>query len=477
VRARLFWKLGWIYLGLLLGVLLVAILYSSHDPAAAPLRQRLLLASFVVLLLGIAATVAYSRGFSARIERLVAFSRRVAEGDFRPLAANHPGDELGRLADSLNDTAARLDRTMQSLSGERHRSSAILRSMVEGVAVVDATEKIVFSNRAFADILNLDTSSIEGRRVIEVLRNSDLLGLIRRALQGEEGLGTDLAMGIVQPRSFAVTATPVKVLESGATVRGGADVAAAPTADKPSGAVVVLHDVSELRRLERVRQDFVANVSHEFKTPLTAIQGFAETLLAGALDDPENNRRFLRTIREHATRLARLTDDLLRLAQIEAGRLELEFYPVGVTELVERCAETTLFKASGKQIALEIDVPPGLPPMRGDAALLREVLQNLLDNAVQYTAAGGCIRVTAAVESRGVAITVADTGIGIPLADQERIFERFYRVDTARSREAGGTGLGLSIARHIVEAHGGRIGVESEVGVGSRFSFSIPLAA
>jgi two-component system phosphate regulon sensor histidine kinase PhoR len=305
------------------------------------------------------------------------------------------------------------------------------------------------------------------------VRNSDLLGLIRRALKGEEGLQTDIAMGIVQQRTFAITATPVQALESAVA---GASVAP-PVAEKPSGAVVVLHDVTELRRLERVRQDFVANVSHEFKTPLTAIQGFAETLLAGAMEDSRSNRRFLEIIRDHAVRLARLTNDLLKLARIEAGKLEVEFFPVQLMEVIERSAETTLLKASRKQIALEVDVPPDLPMVRGDASLLRDVLQNLVDNAIQYTPEGGRIRVSAEVGSREVVVCVADTGIGIPLADQERIFERFYRVDAARSREAGGTGLGLSIAKHIVEAHGGRLWVESEIGHGSKFSFSLSLAA
>ena len=236
----------------------------------------------------------------------------------------------------------------------------------------------------------------------------------------------------------------------------------------------MLHDVTELRRLERVRQDFVANVSHEFKTPLTAIQGFAETLLGGAINDPRNNGRFLGIIRDHAIRLARLTDDLLKLARIEAGKLEVQLLPVGVMDLVERCAETALLKSSQKQISLEIDVPPGLPPMRGDAGLLRDVLQNLIDNAIQYTPPGGRIQVSAVAHEHEIVITVSDTGIGIPLADQERIFERFYRVDAARSREAGGTGLGLSIAKHIVEVHGGRLWVESEVGMGSKFFFAIP---
>ena len=335
--------------------------------------------------------------------------------------------------------------------------------MVEGVAVIDAHERLVFCNRAFSEILNIDSKSSEGRPLIEVVRNSELTGLIRKALDGEEGLQSDIVTGIVLQQSFSVTAAPVKALEPFPS-------------QKPSGAVVVLHDVTELRRLERVRQDFVANVSHEFKTPLTAIQGFAETLLGGALEDPKNNRRFLEIMRDHANRLARLTDDLLKLARIEAGKLELEFSPVGVIEFIERCAETALMKASRKQITLDIEIPPGLPPVRGDASLLRDVLQNLVDNAIQYTPPGGRIRVSARVNSNEMVIEVADTGIGIPLIDQERIFERFYRVDAARSREAGGTGLGLSIAKHIIDAHDGRLWVESTVGEGSRFSFSIPLA-
>jgi two-component system phosphate regulon sensor histidine kinase PhoR len=449
-------------------VIRMALPLAQIDLSLAELRRRLFSASLVMLLLGGAASLVYFRVFAARVERLKDFSRRVAAGDFRPLPAERARDELAELADTLNETARRLDGTIRSLSGERHRSSAILRSMVEGVAVIDAGEKIVFSNRAFSEILSLDPAAIEGRPVIEVVRHSDLLGLIRRALAGEEGLQNDIALGIVHPRNFAVTAAPVQALEATATAGGDG---------KPAGAVVVLHDVSELRRLERVRQDFVANVSHEFKTPLTAIQGFAETLLGGALEDPRSNRRFLEIIREHAVRLARLTDDLLKLARIEAGKLEVQFSAVSVLELVERCAETTLLKASRKRIVLEIDVPAELPAVRGDAMLLREVLQNLLDNAIQYTPEGGRIHVSATAGEREVILTVADTGIGIPLADQVRIFERFYRVDAARSREAGGTGLGLSIAKHIVETHGGRLWVISEVGHGSAFSFSIPLAS
>jgi two-component system phosphate regulon sensor histidine kinase PhoR len=462
VRARLFWKLGLTYVAVLVAVVIA---YSLYQPSEH--RLRLLGLAAILLVAGVALSFFFSNSFSSRVDRLKNFAKRISDGDFRPLDLDGPQDELTDLGDALNQTAARLDREIRMLSGERNRSSAILRSMVEGVAVVDPQERMVFCNRAFSEIFNVDPSSGEGHALIEVVRNSELLSLIRKALRGEEGLQSEIAMGIAQIQYFSVSATPVRAIEPGP----------AGTVGKITGAVVVLHDVTELRRLERVRQDFVANVSHEFKTPLTAIQGFTETLLGGALDDPKNNVRFLHIIRNHAMRLARLTDDLLKLARIEAGKMEVEFFSVGLMELIEGCAETALMKASKKQITLDIEVPSGLPAVRGDAELLKDVLQNLLDNAIQYTPAGGRIHVTASANAKDATVTVSDTGIGIPLADQERIFERFYRVDAARSREAGGTGLGLSIAKHIMEAHGGRLRVESEVGKGSKFSFSIPLAA
>jgi two-component system phosphate regulon sensor histidine kinase PhoR len=349
-----------------------------------------------------------------------------------------------------------MDATIRVLTDERNRSAAILRSMIEGVAVISAQERVLFSNRAFSQILGVDTVAVEGRPLVEVVRQSDLLGIIKRALAGREEISSEILVGTLRPRSFAVTASPVR-------------------ADGPTGAVLVLHEITELRRLERVRQDFAANISHEFRTPLTAIQGFAETLLGGALDDTSNRRRFVEIIRNHAARLARLTEDLLKLSRIEAGQLQIELLPVSVDHLIEACLETARLKAAQRNLTLDVRVPPDLPLVRGDANRLQEVLQNLLDNAVQYTLPGGRIELSASRVGDAVVLTVADTGIGIPQAEQGRIFERFYRVDAARSREAGGTGLGLSIARHIVDAHGGRLWVESVVGEGSYFHFSIPV--
>jgi two-component system, OmpR family, phosphate regulon sensor histidine kinase PhoR len=463
--AAIFAKFGLSYFVLLLALVLI---FDLSSPA--PLRHRILIPSLFVLVAGVIIWLVYLRNFARGIRRLEDFLSHVGEGALHPLPSADSSDDFADLASALNEMAARVDRTIRSLSGERNQSSAILRSMVEGVAVIDADERIVFSNRAFSEILNLESAHIEGRPVIEIVRNTDLLELIHRVLQGGEGSSSNIAIGIVQQRNFSATAAPVLPLDAGAHAAQQAEFR------KPTGAVVVLHDVTELRRLERVRQDFVANVSHEFKTPLTAIQGFAETLLGGAIDDPTNNRRFLEIIRDHAARLASLTNDLLKLARIEAGKLEVEFVPVSFLEVVESCEETTLLKARRKEISFETEIAGDLPAVRGDRGLLHEVLQNLLDNAIQYTPAGGKIVVNARGNAHEVVVTVSDTGIGVPIADQERIFERFYRVDAARSREAGGTGLGLSIAKHIVEAHGGHLWVESEVGRGSKFSFSLLLA-
>ena len=480
MRAKLFSKLTLIYLFLLVVLCLVVDLFAEHAlqrAALQPAMQDTLLAHFriqlflilaAVVLIGAVAYVVCSMRLASRVGQLQDFSARLGATELRPLSLDGPNDELARLADSLNTSAARLDRTVRSLGSERDRSSAILRSMVEGVGVIDARERLVFWNEAFSEILNIDGGAAEGRPVIEVIRNTKVLKLIRRALKGEESLQDDITTGIVQLRMFAVTSAPVRALDPGTLLLN---------TGLPSGAVVVLHDVTELRRLERVRQDFVANVSHEFKTPLTAIQGFAETLLGGALEDDKNNRRFLEIIRDHATQLARVTDDLLKLARIEAGKLDVQFGPINIADVVDACAETTQLRAGRKGIDFESDLPADLPLVRGDARLLREVIQNLLDNAVQYTPKGGRVAIQADAGGRDVIVTVVDTGIGIPLADQERIFERFYRVDAARSREEGGTGLGLSIARHIVETLGGRLSVESEVGQGSRFSFSLPKMA
>jgi two-component system phosphate regulon sensor histidine kinase PhoR len=419
-------------------------------------RRKLWLWSLLIYLFAGAIAMLMSRGYTDRIERLREFSRRVAEGDFRPLPSDGSGDSLEALRISLNQTASRLDRTIRTLTEERNLSAAILGSMVEGVAVVNAGERLVFANPGFASILGLDVPPVAGSSLLEVVRQTELIGAVRRVLAGEPRVESEIVTGTLRQHYFAATV---------ASVREG----------ETSGAVIVLHDITDLRKLERIRRDFVANVSHEFRTPLTAIQGFAETLIGGAIDDPQNRGRFLAIILEHSRRLARLTEDLLRLSQMDAEQLELEIRAVSVAQLIESCYETAQRRAADKGLTLSLNLPSQLPDVAADNRRLQEVLQNLLDNAIQYTLPGGKIVLSAETRGDEVIFTVADTGIGIPQADQPRIFERFYRVDVARSREAGGTGLGLSISKHLVEAHGGRIWVESDVGVGSKFHFAVPV--
>ena len=426
------------------------------DDALGKFRRQLWLWSLLILLFTGAIALWISRSYADRIERLREFSRRVAEGDFRPLQSDGKGDTLEALGGSLNQTAERLDRTIRTLTEERNLSSAILGSMVEGVAVVNAAERLVFANPGFAEILGLDVHPVSGSSLLEIVRQRELIDAVRRVLAGEPRVESEIVTGTLRQHFFAATV---------ASVRAG----------ETSGAVIVLHDITELRKLERIRRDFVANVSHEFRTPLTAIQGFAETLIAGAINDPNNRDRFLAIILDHSRRLARLTEDLLRLSEMDAERLELEIRRASVSQLVESCYETAQRRANEKGLSLSLELPASLPDVAGDARRLQEVLQNLLDNAIQYTLPNGRIVLSAETKNDEVILTVADTGIGIPQSDQPRIFERFYRVDAARSREAGGTGLGLAIAKHLIEAHGGRLWVESEIGVGSKFHFAVPI--
>jgi two-component system, OmpR family, phosphate regulon sensor histidine kinase PhoR len=437
-------------------ILRFALPLETVDEILWAFRRSLWLSSMVILLIAGAASLFVSRNFTDRVERLKEFSLRVAEGDFRPLPSNRSGDALEELGASLSQTAARLDRTIHTLTEERNLSSAILGSMVEGVAVVNASERLVFANPGFDEILGLDVPAQSGSALLEVVRQTELIEAVRRVLHGESRVEAEIVTGTLRQHFFAATI---------ASVRAG----------ETSGAVIVLHDITELRKLERVRRDFVANVSHEFRTPLTAIQGFAETLIAGAINDPQNRGRFLEIILEHSCRLARLTEDLLVLSKMDADRLELEVRRVSVAQLIESCYETAQRSALERDLRISLNLPNRLPDITGDARRLAEVLQNLLDNSIQYTLPGGQIMLSAEAFDNEVVFTVSDTGIGIPQADQPRIFERFYRVDVARSREAGGTGLGLAIAKHLVEVHNGRLWVESEVGQGSQFHFSVPI--
>src|SRR5512145_1696634 len=301
----------------------------------------------------------------------------------------------------------------------------------------------------------------EGKPLLEVIRNTELHEALREGRADTEGGVSHRELRLASPveRRVQVNAVPLRL---------GADEV---------GVVMVLHDVTELRRLEQVRTEFVANVSHELRTPLTAIQGYLETLQAGALEDTQLARRFLEIVARHTERLGRLLNDLTDLSNIELGKVSLRIEPTVLGEVVDSVIGIIRPRAHSGGVTLEAALPPDVPPVKADRDRLAQILINLVDNAVKYTPAGGQVTVTADLAPGDmVEIAVRDTGVGIPAADLPRITERFYRVDKARSRELGGTGLGLAIVKHLVIAHGGELRIESELDKGTTVRFTLPVA-
>jgi len=393
---------------------------------------------------------------------LVSISRTaelMAKGDLSRKALVNSGDEIGDLAASLNSLAEEIKGRIDGISSEKAKLDAVLASMFEGLVVTDEQEKVVLMNPSLRRLFSVKEDP-QGSKLIEVLRNTAVQEMADKIILEKERLVTgEIRVFVPEEKVLRVNGVPI--------IRRG----------RLEGAVMVFHDITELRRLEKVRQDFVANVSHELRTPLSSIKGYAETLLDGAVEDKGHAREFIGIIHQESDRLANLINDLLDLARIESGNMELSKAPFDVLAVAKRAVESMGGQARAKSIKLGITAFSGVLPLAvGDEFGFRQVLTNLLDNALKYTPEGG--GVTISVEAAGgfLQVNVADTGIGISPADIPRIFERFYRVDKARSREAGGTGLGLSIVKHIVQAHGGRVWVESAPGSGSVFSFTIPSA-
>ncbi|MBI3566128.1 MAG: PAS domain-containing sensor histidine kinase, partial [Elusimicrobia bacterium] len=301
-------------------------------------------------------------------------------------------------------------------------------------------------------------AAARGRRYLETLRHNGIVELISGVLR--DGRPAAQEVRLFAPEELVFDAHAAPLVQEG----------------RVAGALLVLHDITRLRRLEQMRRDFVANVSHELRTPLASIKGFAETLRAGAVDDKENRLDFLKTIEDHADRLTKLVDDLLDLSAIESGHRAPKLAPTDLSEALAASGRSFAPAAEERGVRLECPAPGRLPPVAADADQLRQILANLLDNAIKYTEPGGRVELAAEPWDGGARVSVRDTGVGIPETDLPRVFERFYRVDKARAREAGGTGLGLSIVKHLVEAQGGQVSVESRQPGGSVFRFTLRAA-
>ena len=359
------------------------------------------------------------------------------------------------MANVLDDTARQLGLRLTDMARERAHMDAILTGMVEGVALVNQNGRLVLSNPAGRSMLRLSAAS-EGLHYLEVVRQPDVAAQLANALAGRPPAPVEVQLEPASRRTYVANVVPV------IGERGG-------------GAVLVLHDITDLRRADQVRRDFVANVSHELRTPLTAIRGYVEALLDGPTA-PDETRRFLEIIARHADRMERLVRDLLRLARLDAGQETLEFSDCSVAAVVAAAGHEldALLTSRGQQ--LQTTIAPDATLVRGDPAKLHDVLRNLLENAMNYSPPGGTIEVSARQAIGTVEITVADRGPGVPEADLNRIFERFYRVDRSRTRDPGGTGLGLSIVRHLVELHRGQVAAANRDGGGAIFTITLPAA-
>jgi len=342
------------------------------------------------------------------------------------------------------------------LGVEKARLDAILRHMADGILLVDSKKRIQMLNPAAEQMLSISAREAIGKDHLEITHHFDLDERLARVLRSGE------------PESLEIRrAQPdLQVLEARLALAG---------ATTDSGVLIMLRDITRSRQLEQMRTEFVSNVTHELRTPLTAIRGFAETLLEGALEEPETAHHFVEIMKRESDHLGALIEDLLDLSRIESGKFKMRRGHVLLQDLIPDTLDRLAPRAEQKEQRLTVEVSPDLPYIEGDAARLSQVLVNLVDNAIKYTPARGAVHAKAFQNQDGIILQISDTGVGIPQPDLARVFERFYRVDKARTRATGGTGLGLSIVKHIVDSHGGRITVESEVGVGTTFTVTLPL--
>ncbi len=389
------------------------------------------------------------------INRIIQVSRKFSEGDFSRRIMHGSKDEIDELAATLNKMAQDIEDKIKEIRKQNQELSAVLNSMIEGVIVVDKAGYVVSINPTVEKIFGVIKGKVEGKYFLEAIRNNDISEVINDVLRKGESASGEINLVWPVRKIFQINATPIFDNE------------------KVGGCLAVIHDITEIRMLETIRSDFVANVSHELKTPLTSIKGFVETLLESALDDKENNRNFLRIIQDHAERLNNLVNDLLSLSHLESKDITLNKQDFDLRRKAEEVILGFSSQLKKKGIEVKNELPAELS-VKADKERVGQVLTNLLDNAIKFNKERGSVRLYSQKSDGKLKVVVEDSGIGIPEKDIPRIFERFYRVDKARSRELGGTGLGLSIVKHIVELHGGSVGVESTEGFGSKFWFTLP---
>ncbi|MEP0814647.1 MAG: PAS domain-containing protein [bacterium] len=422
------------------------------------LNRNLLAAGAIVALLAAAAGLVFSRRTAAIIQEMRDGAARIAEGDLTHRVAVPDVLELASLADAVNSLAEELGARLAKVSEQKAELEAVMSGMSEGVIAVDGSEKIIRINAAAAGLAGIDPASAAGKSVPEAIRITAIQKFISRALGARTAIEEEFTLYDGRERHFSAHGSPLHLA-------GGAH----------SGAVVVLTEITRLKEMEKVRKDFVANVSHELGTPITAIKGFIETLREGAIEDPEAASRFLKIMERQAERLHLISDDLLKLARIEQqadeGRIALS--KIKIRDILEDAKDSCAALSSEKGIPIVIKSDEEIE-IEANAPMLVQAVVNLIDNALKYSGASEPIVVSATRIRDWIELSVADKGSGISKEHLPRLFERFYRVDRARSRESGGTGLGLAIVKHVALAHDGIAEVESELGKGSKFTIKLP---
>ena len=417
--------------------------------STAEIRRKIVEASVVACLLAMLLAGLMARGSSRRIENMAAFAGRIADRDFGAALRDPSKDELGRLASSLDRTAAMLQESFSELESNRTQLQTLLDSMQEAVIAISAEKKLLWANGAMRKLAS--QAEREGTPLIEVIRDPALLDSVESSIQSGEAQSVT-TKSLLPGKFFQVTVAPMT---------GG-------------GFVLVFHDITERERVEKIRRDFIANVSHELRTPLTAVQGYTQTV-SDQISDIKI-KEYLEIIQRNNTRMTRLTDDLLTLARVESGEQQLRLEPLPVSSLLQDAVESQA--AAARSRGLEVKVAESTDAaVLCDSDAMQQVFGNLIENALKYGRSGGKIELGASANGEMMEFYVRDFGEGIPYEHHPRLFERFYRVDSGRSRESGGTGLGLAIVKHIVQNHGGSVRVESELHHGATFFFTLPLVS
>ena len=450
--------------GTLIGICRVALPMEAVNTAVGNLRRTVLIASVAGLVLAIVFSVFSTGAIIKPIEKLTQMTKSLAAGNINSRVPVDSRNELGQLTENFNVMADRVQEQIDKISEEHRRSETILTNMGEGVLLVDGASEITYANAMAVTMLELPDDYI-GKALIEINRIPELQALLKKAEQTETVAFAEIQLGNLYEPEAEVTVVPVSAGQE---------------------YVIVIHDVTKERQLERIRADFVANVSHELRTPLTTIRGYAETLLGKDTVRTKTGEQFLVKILNHASRLSKLVSELLELSRLELGDRELKRSPCHLNAFYEPLLDVfePLLEESG--LVLKWEIPEELPKVNVDQRLFMQVFVNLIDNAIKYTPDGGTITISAETDtsnileglnitSEEVIVHVQDTGIGIPMESQPRVFERFYRVDKGRAQEMGGTGLGLAIVKHIVLRHDGRIWLDSTLGQGSVFHVAVPL--